>query len=94
MFFVFPRAIAPDACDEIVKDCKQNILEEALVADYGHVAGGRKHSRDDPKLRKTSISFITDKDNKINELVWSFLREANRVQFNYDLKYFQAIQFA
>ena len=94
MFFVFPRAIAPDVCDEIVKDCKQNILEEAFVADYGHVAGDRKHSRDDPKLRKTSISFITDKDNKINELVWSFLREANRVQFNYDLKYFQPIQFA
>ena len=94
MFYVFPKAIAPDACNEIVKDCKQNSLEEALVGDYGHVAGDNKYSRDDPSFRKTSISFITDKDNKINELVWGFLREANRIQFNYDLKYFQAIQFA
>tara|TARA_Y100001949_G_C15969722_1_gene323269 strand:- start:241 stop:840 length:600 start_codon:yes stop_codon:yes gene_type:complete len=94
MFYIFPRAIAPDACDEIIKDCKQNILEDALVGDYGHVAGDSKYSRDDPNLRKTSISFITDKDNKINELVWGFLRRANEIQFHYDLKYFQAIQFA
>ena len=94
MFYVFPKAVKPDVCEQIVKDCKQNSLEEALVGDYGHVSGDNKYSRDDPSFRKTSISFITDKDNKINELVWGFLREANRIQFNYYLKYFQAIQFA
>ena len=88
MFYVFPRAVHPDSCEQIVKDCKQNILESASILNYD------KSSRDDPNVRKTSVHFINDKDNKINELVWGFLREANRIQFNYDLKYFQAIQFA
>ena len=88
MFFVFPRAVKPDVCDQIVKDCKKNILKQASVLDY------EKKGRDDPAIRKTSVDFITDKDNKINELAWHFLREANKIQFNYDLTFFQAIQFA
>jgi len=87
MFYVFPRAIAPDVCNGIVKKCKENILEEASVLNYD------KSSRDDPEIRKTSISFIKDKDNEVNELAWNFLKEANRIQFHYDLEYFQAIQF-
>lgn len=88
MFYVFPRAVRPDVCDQIVKDCKQNILKDA------YIIGSDKKDRDDPEIRKTSIHFITDKDNKVNELAWHFLREANKIQFNYDLTYFQPIQFA
>jgi len=88
MFYVFPRAVHPDSCEQIVKDCKQNILESASILNYD------KSSRDDPEIRKTSIHFITDKDNKVNELAWNFLREANKIQFHYDLTFFQAIQFA
>ena len=88
MFFVFPRAVKPDVCDQIVSDCKQNILKQASVLDY------EKKGRDDPSIRKTSIHFIVDEKNKINELAWHFLREANKIQFNYDLTYFQPIQFA
>ena len=88
MFYVFPRVITPDICEQIVKDCKQNILEKASVLNHDKTS-----SRDDPEVRKTAINFITDKDNKINELTWYFLREANKIQFNYDLEYFQAIQF-
>lgn len=88
MFFVFPRAVKPDVCDQIVTDCKQNILKKASIHGFD------KKGRDDPAIRKTSVDFITDKDNKINELAWHFLREANKVQFHYDLTYFQAIQFA
>jgi len=88
MFYVFPRAVHPDVCEQIVKDCKQNILESASILNYD------KSSRDDPEIRKTSIHFITDKDNKVNELAWNFLREANKIQFHYDLTFFQAIQFA
>jgi len=88
MFYVFPRAVHPDFCEQIVKDCKQNILESASILNYD------KSSRDDPEIRKTSIHFITDKDNKVNELAWNFLREANKIQFHYDLTFFQAIQFA
>ena len=87
MFYVFPRAVDPDVCEQIVKDCKQNILNKASIYGYD------KKGRDDPEVRKTSVHFIKDKDNKINELAWHFLREANKIQFNYDLEYFQAIQF-
>ena len=88
MFYVFPRVVNADVCEQIVKDCKKNILEKAVVSNFD------KSPRNDPEIRKTSIHFITDKDNKINELAWGFLREANKIQFNYDLKYFQPIQFA
>tara|TARA_R110002167_G_scaffold67023_1_gene189496 strand:- start:349 stop:933 length:585 start_codon:yes stop_codon:yes gene_type:complete len=89
MFYVFPKAVAPEVCEEIVKDCKNNILEKASVFNSDKTA-----SRDDPEIRKTSINFIKDKDNKVNELAWHFLREANKLQFNYNLSYFQAVQFA
>ena len=88
MFYVFPRAVAPDVCNGIVKKCKENILEKPSVLNFD------QSSRDDPEIRKTSISFIKDKDNEVNELAWSFLKEANKIQFHYDLKYFQPIQFA
>lgn len=89
MLYVFPKAVTHNICKQIVKDCKQNILNKATI--YG---SDTKEGRDDPEIRKTSVHFIKDKDNKINELVWNFLREANRIQFNYDLTFFQAIQFA
>ena len=89
MFYVFPRVVAPDVCEQITKDCKDNVLEKALVDSYSN-----KSARDDPTIRKTLVSFITDKDNKINELVWYFLREANKIQFNYNLEHFEAVQFA
>lgn len=88
MFYVFPRAVKPEICDQIVADCKKNILKKASIHGFD------KKGRDDPAIRKTSVDFITDKNNKINELAWHFLREANKVQFHYDLTYFQAIQFA
>ena len=88
MFFIFPRAVHPDVCEQIVKDCKENILEKASVLDL------ERYRRDNPEVRKTLVHFIKDENNKINELVWGFLREANKIQFNYDLTYFQPIQFA
>ena len=91
MFFVFPKAVHSDVCDQIVKDCTQNVLKKA------EISGADKEgniTKDDPEKRKTSVHFISGKDNKINKLAWHFLREANKTQFNYDLTFFQAIQFA
>ena len=88
MFYIFPRAVKPNICEQIIQDCKQNILETALVSNLD------QSPRDDPSIRKTSVHFIKDKDNKVNGLAWHFLREANKLQFHYDLTYFQAIQFA
>ena len=88
MFFIFPKVVKPDACDQIVKDCKQNILKKAEISDFD------KKGREDPEKRKTSIHFIEDKNNKVNNVAWHFLREANKIQYNYDLTFFEAIQFA
>ena len=52
MFFVFPRAVKPDVCDQIVTDCKQNILKKASIL------SANKKGRDDPEIRKTSVDFI------------------------------------
>mgnify|MGYP003142644414 CR=1 FL=1 len=103
MFYVFPRAVRPDICDEIVNDCKQNVLENAKIwQDKQHtnrvrnsvVNFDKNSSRDDPSIRKTLVHFIHDEKNKANEVAWHFLKKANRIQFRYDLDYFQPIQFA
>ena len=101
MFYVFPRALRPDVCEQIVKECKQKTFEEAGIYSYPndtpYIAKTKRPEEvwvDDPKIRKTKVTYITDRKNKINELVLSYLREANRIQFNYNLTFFQAVQFA
>jgi PKHD-type hydroxylase len=89
VFYIFPKAIKPDLCEEIVKEGKKHILEKAKV-----FTPDKKSSKDDPKIRKCSVCFIEGKENKINKLAWNFLRRANKEQFHYDLDYFQAVQFS
>ena len=90
MFYLFPRIVKPDMCEEIIKDCMSRNLEIATIINPDHSS-----SRDDPNIRKTSIYFVpTDRNNKANEIAWHFLKEANKQMFHYDLTYFQSIQFA
>ena len=90
MFYLFPKIIKPEVCDEIVKECITNKLKSATTYDRDISS-----SRDDPDVRKTSVYFVpTDRGNKANEIAWHFLKEANKQMFNYDLTYFQSIQFA
>ena len=101
MFYVFPRAVPKKECERLLKYCIKNtkfksanvmnqgesdvIVDEAMLDDLG---------RNDPNIRKTDVAFITDKNNMVNEVAWHFLREANKIQFNYKLEYFQPVQFA
>ena len=106
MFYVFPRAVPKNECRKLLKYCIKNTkYEEASVINKGHYDTQPDdiditpemlddRSRSDPKIRKTDIGFITDKDNKVNEIAWHFLREANKINFNYNLQYFQPVQFA
>ena len=73
MFYVFPKAVRLELCNEIIRDCKENILEEASIHEPT-----TRFSRNDPDIRKTSVNFIKDKDNKVNKLAWHFLEEANK----------------
>jgi PKHD-type hydroxylase len=102
MFYVFPRAVPKKECKQILKYCIKNTKfvnatvlnrgEDDAFGDDAVMLDDR--GRNDPEIRKTDIGFITDKDNMVNKMVWHFLREANKIQFNYKLEYFQPVQFA
>ncbi len=102
-FYIFPQAIPKKECKKLLKYCLKNskfidastikkgfseVHQDGIAKDID------KESNYDYKMRKTDVSFIVDKENKVNEIVWGFIREANRLYFNYKLDYFQAIQFA
>ena len=61
MFYLFPRAVRPDLCEQIVKECKQKTFEEAGVYSYPndtpYIAKTTRPEEvwvDDPKIRKTA----------------------------------------
>ena len=102
-FYIFPRAISKDDCDKYLKYCLKNSnWEDASTISQGYQDTRSSDEKEldeksqsfDYGIRKTDVSFITDKDNMMNELVWGFIREANKQYFRYNLDYFQAIQFA
>lgn len=98
-FYIFPRAIPKKECKRLLKYCLKNSnFEDASVINQGYSDSGEEdteeRSRKDHEMRKTAVSFITDKENLMNELVWGFIRQANAEFFKYKLDYFQAIQFA
>ena len=98
-FYIFPRAIPKKECKRLLKYCLKNSdFEDASVINKGYAdvsdSENDEKSRTDHEMRKTAVSFITDKENMMNELVWNFIRQANAEFFNYKLEYFQAIQFA
>ena len=98
-FYIFPQAIPKKECKRLLKYClKHSDFEDAGVINKGYAdvsdAENDDKSRTDHETRKTAVSFITDKDNMMNEIVWGFIRQANAEFFKYKLEYFQAIQFA
>ena len=98
-FYIFPNAIPKKECKRLLKYClKHSDFEDAGVINKGYAdvsdAENDDKSRTDHEMRKTAVSFITDKDNMMNEIVWGFIRQANAEFFNYKLEYFQPIQFA
>ena len=102
MFYVFPRAVPKSECRKLLKYCIKNTkFQEASVINKGFTDSDTEEllmaddrSRTDHNVRKTDIGFITDKDNMVNKVAWHFLREANKINFNYKLEYFQPVQFA
>lgn len=98
-FYIFPQAIEKKECKRLLKYCLQNSdFEEASVikSGYSDVSGADTDDKSETKheTRKTAVSFITDRENLMNDLVWGFIRQANAEFFKYKLDYFQAIQFA
>ena len=99
MFYVFPRAVPKKECKKLLKYCIKNTkFEEASVINKGFTDSDPSMSDDrartDHNVRKTDVAFIEDRDNTVNEIAWFYLREANKINFNYKLDYFQPVQFA
>tara|TARA_B100000029_G_C17343363_1_gene876143 strand:+ start:49 stop:672 length:624 start_codon:yes stop_codon:yes gene_type:complete len=104
-FYIFPRAIPKEKCEEMLASCLQNAKwEDATIFDgvlrdsnetiTGEIEPAKPNSTSDHKIRKTDVSFVTDKDNMVNEVVWDYIRHANKIFFKYNLDHFQAVQFA
>ena len=75
MFYVFPRAVSKKECRKLLKYCIKNTkYQEASVLNKGATDSdptmSDDRSRTDPKIRKTDIGFITDKDNMVNKIAW------------------------
>ena len=103
MFYIFPRIVDKVTCERLTKELlKETKFQEALVINQGESdiydkPGDEERDRQDHNTRKTDIKFLSDKtrlEKEVNEIVWHYLREANNLMFQYDLTYFQAVQFA
>ena len=102
MFYVFPRAVPKKECNRLLKSCINSTkFSNASVLNSGQADAIKDdevlhddRGRNDPKIRKTDIAFITGENNEVNKIAWHFLREANKINFNYKLNYFQPVQFA
>ena len=99
MFYVFPKAVSKKECDNLLDYCIKNTkLKEASILNKGESdADDVRTGRTDPSIRITDIAFVEpdgNEDNKVNELAWHFLNEANTRQFNYEIESYQLVQFA
>ena len=99
MFYVFPRVVSKKECEKLLDYCIKNTkLKEASVLNKGESdADDVRTGRTDPSIRITDIAFVEpdgNEDNRVNELAWDFLNEANTRQFNYEIESYQLVQFA
>jgi PKHD-type hydroxylase len=98
MFYVFPRAVSKKECENLLEYCIKNTeFREASLLSKGEYDVEANSGYIDPKIRKTDIAFVTPdgkEDNKVNEIAWHFLQEANEKNFNYKITEFQPVQFA
>ena len=98
MFYLFPNAVSKEGCEKLLEYCINNTnFIEASVLNTGDNAVDINDGRNDPSIRKTDIAFVVpdgQDDNKVNEIAWSFLEQANEIFFQYKITSFQTVQFA
>jgi PKHD-type hydroxylase len=98
MFFVCPQAVSKKECENLLEYYNKNTeFREASLLSKGEYDVEANSGYIDLKIRKTDIAFVTPdgkEDNKVNEIAWHFLQEANEKNFNYKITEFQPVQFA
>lgn len=101
-FYLFPNAIPKKDCKKYLKYCLDTAdFEDGATRKRGltdtfnqNVFSSSNESIIDHNVRKTSVSFIEKEDDLMNEIMWGFIRHANKKFFDYDIKHFQPMQFA
>jgi len=101
-FYIFPSAVPKNDCKKYLKHCLDTAdfengatVKRTLNDTFNqNVFSSSNEITTDPDIRKTSVSFIDDESDVMNEIIWGFIRHANKKFFNYELRTFQPIQFA
>ena len=103
-YYIFPNAVSKEQCKIYLDYCLNNVkFKQATVVknntDDFHLGedGEISDIGEDGEIsdiRNTSVGFLDYSHDLINNVVWSYIREANENFFKYDLNFFQEIQFA
>jgi PKHD-type hydroxylase len=101
-FYIFPSAVPKNDCKKYLEHCLDTAdfengatVKRTLNDTFNqNVFSSSNEITTDPVIRKTSVSFIDDESDVMNEIIWGFIRHANKKFFNYELRTFQPIQFA
>ena len=96
-YYIFPNVVSKEDCKIYVDYCLDNVqFEEATVFKEGATDTYKPSDQfnEISDIRNTSVGFLDYSHDLINNVVWSFIREANENFFKYDLNFFQEIQFA
>ncbi len=82
-YYTWEHTLSDAECDFLIQDCGEAEAEEARLG-----RTGKMH----PKIRKTSVVWV-DRTKMINNAMISFMEEANKNFFKYDITQTQQIQF-
>ena len=96
-YYIFPNAVFKEDCKTYLDYCLNNVkFEEATTFKEGASDTYKPSDQYNEKsdIRNTSVGFLDYSHDLINNVVWSYIREANENFFKYDLNFFQEIQFA
>lgn len=84
-YYYYPEVVPKKECKKFLNTC----LQESKFCD-GTIGTEAKLT----KKRKNHVSFLEDKENMMRDMLWGFIRNANEQLFNYELSYFQPLQFS
>ena len=82
-FYLWKSAIPIDECERLIEDAGVGEVTKAIVGDGGL----------DEAVRKTDVAWVDEK-RTINRVLESYINEANRLFFKYDLHGTEKMQFA
>ena len=94
-YLIFPSAVSKDECKTLLDYCLRNLsLNKAFTIKEGFGLNDGDESLETSPERSTTVGFINNTHEEINNRIWGFIRNANEKHSHYNLDFFQEIQFA